>query len=65
MVEAAEHAGCKPQSTSKYQKEFLPAWPETRGLSTVTNFGTRNMLDFLQGSTSAWLIYNKIHHFGS
>lgn len=35
------------------------------GPSAVTNFGTKTMLNFVKGSTSAWIIYNKTHNFGS
>lgn len=56
-VENAEHAGSKPQSRSKHKKELLPAQTDTGGPSTVTDFGTRNVIGSVQGSTGTQIIY--------
>lgn len=42
-----------PEADPNTKKELLPAQADTGGPSTVTDFGTRNVLDFVQGSTGA------------
>lgn len=56
-AETTEHTGCKPQGRSKDKKELLPAQADTKGPSMVTDFGTRSVLSFLQGSTGAQIVY--------
>jgi len=65
VVKTAEHGGCKPPSRSKHKKQLLPAGADTRGPSRVMDFGTRNVLGFVQVSTSAQIIYTQMCHFGS
>lgn len=56
-VDTVEHTGCKPRSRSKDKKELLPAQAHTKSPSTVTGFGTRNVLSFVRGLTGARIVY--------